>query len=197
MRRFLDILLRMMPRINLRLAAAAFCAVAILHIAATLAAPELAPSHAYEMISKELPLNSMQILPPVAPATQRLPFMAPDARYALCRFDTKDGAVSLTATLPGPGWVVALYSTAGDNFFTSVAQPGRRTDISLLLVPSDERFRGLTPEASGAVASPQDPVLTVPAQTGIAIVRAPEQGQAYRARNLAELKRARCAFRNS
>jgi uncharacterized membrane protein len=143
-----------------------------------------------------MPLNAMQILPPVTPSSQRLPFMAPDARYALCRFDTKDGAVSLTATLPGPGWIVALYSTAGDNFFTSVAQPGRRTDVSLLLVPSDDRFRGLTPEAKGASARPEEPVLTVPAQTGVALVRAPEQGQAYRARNLAELKRARCAFRS-
>jgi uncharacterized membrane protein len=180
--------LAFLPRINLRLAAAAFCAVAILHIAATLAAPELAPSRAYELISRELPLNAMQILPPVTPSVQRLPFMAP--------FDTKDGAVALTASLPGPGWVVALYSTAGDNFFTSVAQPGRRTDVSLLLVPSDERFRGLTPEAKGATSSPEQPMLTVPAQTGVALVRAPEQGQAYRARNLAELKRARCAFRS-
>jgi uncharacterized membrane protein len=192
MRKFLD----MLPRINLRLAAAAFCAVAILHIVATLAAPELAPSRAYEMISQELPLNTMQILPAVTPSTQRLPFMAPDARYALCRFDTKDGAVSLTATLPGPGWVVALYSTAGDNFFTSVAQPGRRSEVSLLLVPSDERFKGLTPEAKGATSGPEDPMLTVPAQTGVAVIRAPEQGQAYRSRNLAELKRARCAFRS-
>jgi uncharacterized membrane protein len=192
MRKFLD----MLPRINLRLAAAAFCAVAILHIVATLAAPELAPSRAYEMISQELPLNTMQILPAVTPSTQRLPFMAPDARYALCRFDTKDGAVSLTATLPGPGWVVALYSTAGDNFFTSVAQPGRRSEVSLLLVPSDERFKGLTPEAKGAQSGPEDPMLTVPAQTGVAVIRAPEQGQAYRSRNLAELKRARCAFRS-
>jgi len=192
MRKFLD----MLPRINLRLVAAAFCAVAILHILATLVAPELAPSRAYEQISQEMPLNTMQILPPVTPSSQRLPFMAPDARYALCRFDTKDGAVSLTATLPGPGWIVALYSTAGDNFFTSVAQPGRRTDVSLLLVPSDDRFRGLTPEAKGASTRPDEPVLTVPAQTGVALVRAPEQGQAYRARNLAELKRARCAFRS-
>lgn len=192
MRQFLD----MLPRINLRPVAAAFCAVAILHIVATLAAPELAPSRAYELLSRELPLNSMQIMPPVTPSAQRLPFMAPDARYALCRFDTKDGAVSLTATLPGPGWVVALYSTEGDNFFTSVAQPGRRTEVSLLLVPSDERFRGLTPEAKGATSGPEQPMLTVPAQTGVALIRAPEQGQAYRARNLAELKRARCAFRN-
>lgn len=191
MRRFLS----MLPRINLRLAAAAVCAVIILHIIATLAAPEIAPSRAYELLSKDLPLNSMQVLPPITPATQRLPFMAPDARYALCRFDTKDGAVTLTATLPGPGWIVALYSTTGDNFFTSVAQPGRRTDVSLLLVSSDERFRGLTPEAKGASSAPESPMLTVPAQAGVALIRAPEQGQAYRARNLAELKRARCGFR--
>jgi hypothetical protein len=37
--------------------------------------------------------------------------------------------------------------------------------------------------------------LTVPARKGIAIIRAPEQGEAYRVRNLAELKRARCTYR--
>jgi uncharacterized membrane protein len=188
-------ILAVLPRINLRLVAAAFCAVAILHIIATLVAPELAPSRAYELVSRDLPLNTMQVLPTVTPSSQRLPFMAPDARYAMCRFDTKNGSVALTATLPGPGWILALYSTAGDNFFTSIAQPGRRTDVSLLLVPSDDRFHGLTPAAAGTASGQEPSMLTVPAQSGVAIVRAPEQGQAYRARNLAELKRARCAFR--
>jgi uncharacterized membrane protein len=185
-------LLTKLPRINWRLVAAALCAVGILHIVATLAAaaPELAPSRAYERLVRDLPLNTMQILPPVSAATQRLPFMSPDARYALCRFESGDGAVALSASLPGPGWVLALYSKEGDNFFASVAAPGQRSDVSLLLVPTES---GAAPEPrQGAQESA---TLTVAAPSGLAVVRAPEQGLAFRARNLAELKRARCAFR--
>ena len=185
-------------RINWRLVAAAFFAVGILHILATLSTPSLTPSTGYERLATDLPVNAMQILPPVTPEAQPLPFMGTDARYAACRFDTADGAVALSATLPGPGWILALYSPEGDNFFSSVAQPGRRRDVSLLLVPFDERFRGeagdSTP-ASSPVVDSQNPTLTVPARRGIAIIRAPEQGDAYRQRNLAELKRARCTYK--
>lgn len=187
-------LLARLKRANWRLIAAAFFAVCILHIVATLAAPELATSSAYDRLAQDLPLNKMQVVPPVAPKTQLLPFLSPDARYALCRFDTLDGSVALTANLPGPGWTLALYSTEGENFYVSVAQPGRRTEISLLLVPSDERVTGLAAHAP-ADAPQQDATLTVAAQKGLAVLRAPDQGLAYRARNLAQLKRARCAFR--
>jgi uncharacterized membrane protein len=185
-------------RINWRLVAAAFFAVGILHIIATLSTPSLTPSTGYERLATDLPVNTMQVLPPVTAEAQPLPFMGTDARYAVCRFDTADGAVALNATLPGPGWILALYSPEGDNFFSSVAQPGRRRDVSLLLVPFDERFRGEAGEtapASAPAIKDQDPTLTVPARKGIAIIRAPEQGEAYRVRNLAELKRARCTYR--
>lgn len=181
-------------RWNWRLAAAALSAVAILHILATFAAPELATASAYDRIAVSLPLNTMQILPPVTPAAQVLPFLAPDARYALCRFDTTNGSVALKATLPGPGWTLALYSATGENFYTGIAPPGRRLDVSLKLIPSDDRFAGLTPEARGQTKK-QDVTLSVAAQTGLAVVRAPDQGAAYAARNLAELRRATCAFR--
>jgi uncharacterized membrane protein len=183
----------MLPKINWRLIAAALFAVGILHILATLAAPELAVSRAYDRMAAGLPVNSMTLLPPITPNTQPLPFLSPDARYALCRFDTSDGAVALTASLPGPGWILALYSPEGDNFFASVAQPGRRTEVSLLLVPAADQSL-LAPLSIDASKS-GDSSLTVAAQKGLAVLRAPDQGQAYSARNLAELKRARCGFR--
>ena len=73
----------------------------------------------------------------------------------------------------------------------SVAQPGRATEVSLLLIPADERFTGLTPEAVGK-GNIETRSLTLVAREGIAILRAPDLGQAFRARNEAELARAKC-----
>src|SRR5262245_14189779 len=181
---------------NWRLVGLAFFAVGILHIVATLAAPSLVISRAYDQLAQNLPLNRMQILPPITPSSQPLPFLAPDARYALCPFDTSDGAVAITARLPGPGWMLALYTAEGENFFASVSRPGPAIDVSLMLVPSEDRFLGLTPEAR-SIYEPTDKTLTIGAQKGIAIIRSPNQGVAYEARNLAELSRARCAFRKT
>jgi uncharacterized membrane protein len=180
--------------INLSLAAAALFAAAILHILVTLATPALTPSSGYKRLAHDLPLNVMTVLPDITPATQVLPYMAPDARYAVCRFDTADGSVSLTGVLPEPGWMVALYSPSGDNFFTSAAAPGRRTDVSLLIVPGDDTWRAAGEVAPAAVLTGES-TLTIPANRGLAVFRAPERGEAYRPRQMAELKRARCQYR--
>jgi len=179
---------------NWRLAAAAFFAIVILHILATFATPGLVRSTAYRRLAPSLPFNQMVVLPPITPEFQPIALMAPDARYAACRFDTSRGAVQLTASLPSPGWTLALYSKDGANFYTAVAQPGRRVEVSLLLVPGGEQFEGISPEARGE-RSRDDETLKVPARNGIAVLRAPEAGAAYRARVDAELRRALCSLR--
>lgn len=189
-------LLARITSINIPLAAAALFAAAILHILATLATPHLIPTSGFGRLAGDLPENTMQILPAVAPDTQPLPFFAPDARYAICRFDTRGGAVSLSAVLPEPGWVLALFSPAGDNFFTSVAAPDRRADVSILLVPGDDTWR-LGAQQQPGIAVTQTATLTIPANEGIALIRAPDRGEAYRARAMAELKRAQCRFRRT
>lgn len=177
--------------INVPLVAAALFASGILHILATLATPLLTPTSGYGRLAGELPENAMQILPPVAPDAQPLPFMPPDARYAICRFDTTNGPVSLSAMLPEPGWALSLFSPSGDNFFNSVAGPGRRPEVSILLVPGEDAWR-TGGQSSPATAITRDATLTISVNEGIAIVRAPEKGEAYRARAMADLKRARC-----
>lgn len=188
-----DILAKI-PRVQFRVIALALFAVLILHILATLAAPRLAPSTAYSRLADLLPVNSMQILPPIAPGAQPLPFMGPDSRYAMCRFDSTKGPVQISAILPGAGWSLSLFTDKGDSLYTSVAQPGRRTEISLVLVTSDEKFAGLTPEAAG-LSVKEDRSLSLPAKRGIAILRAPDQGLAYKAMNEVELKRSLCGVR--
>lgn len=174
-----------------RWAAAAICAIGVLHILATLVTPQLVPAQAFGRLVAGAPLHAMTILPPVAPSAQKLPFMSADALYAICPFDTKKNPVAVTATLPSPGWALALYSPEGENFYVAVAQPGRQTSLSLLLVAADDRFTGLTPQARGL--SPRDSAqLHVPATRGVIVLRAPDQGQAYRRQTLATLQSAQC-----
>lgn len=180
-----------LPRVKFRVIIAAILGAVILHILTTLAAPRLAQSPAYGRLAKLLPVNTMKVLPPVAPGAQPLPFMGPDSRYAMCLFDTTKGAVRITASLPGAGWSLSVFSDKGDSLYTSVAQPGRRTDVSLMLSTSDGKFAGLTPEAAGQAVQ-EDRALSLSVKRGVAILRAPDQGNAYGTLNEAELKRALC-----
>ena len=180
-----------LPRISWRIAAIAVISLSILHILATLAAPSLTTTTAYARL-KQLQANTMHVLPPLAPDTQPLPFLGADARYALCRFEAARTPVALKVSLPGKGWTLALYSNEGDNFYVAAGADGRRTDLSLLLVTSDERFTGVSPEARGQTGERQT-TLPITTSQGIAVLRAPDRGIAYRSRDEAELKRAVCA----
>lgn len=178
-----------------RLLLAALFAIAILHVAATFAASRVALSPAYDALASALKPNTMVVLPPVTPEAQLLPYLAPDARLALCRFDTARNKVAVTATLPGPGWTLTLYDPDGIATYTAVGQPDRQTELSLLLVPDDDRFTGLTPEARGE-RSRVEPLLRVQAHRGLAVLRAPDSGLGFRARDEAWLKRATCRARD-
>lgn len=171
--------------------ATALVAAGILHIGATFAHSYLATSSAYQRLAPQLPVNAMTVLPPVTPADQPLAFLGADARYALCRIDTAEGPVTIEARLPGPGWTLTLTSPEGETLYAASGQPDRPLDAALKLVPSDERFLGLTPEARGLAA--ETVPLVVAAPSGMVVLRAPDKGLAYRALIEAELRRARCA----
>lgn len=177
-----------------RYVAAAICAAGILHIVLTLIGPELTQSPAYRTLAEGLPLNKFEVLPPVTPQSQKVPFMGPDAQYAACRFDARNGSVAVKAVLPGPGWVISIFSPAGDNIYSAVARPGQTLEISLKILPSEDRFAGLPSETGIGLPSAEN-ALAVAAQKGVILIRAPDQGIPYRARNLAELQRANCAYR--
>ena len=164
---------------------------AILHIVATLIAPRIAGSTPFAKLTPVAPLHKFLVLPPVTPQNQPLAFMAPDVRYAMCRYNTAQGPVSVSVRLPGRGWALALYSPEGDNFYTALGQDGQPTDISLQLTPVADRFLGLTPEARGK-ASEATATLDIATGTGLIVVRAPDLGIAYRADTEATLLRASC-----
>lgn len=166
-------------------------AAAIIHIVATLSAPELAGSTPVGRLARVAPLHTFEVLPPVSPQTQPLPFMAPDVRYAMCRYETGRGPVTVTAQLPGSGWTLSLYTKEGDNFYTAVGKDGQSSDISLQLTPVADRFLGLTPEARGKTSEATS-TLNIATGSGIAVLRGPDRGIAYRAETEAILRRASC-----
>lgn len=176
---------------RLRLILIVLISAALVHILATYAAPMMTRATPYEVLSRSAPLHTFTLLPPVTAKSQPLPFLGPDARYAICVFDTGRGPVAMTARLPAKGWSLSLYTPQGDNFYTAVGQEGPQADISLKLTPTSDRFLGLTPEAMGRTSEIQA-ALSIPAGRGLAVIRAPDRGLAFIRETEAILKRASC-----
>jgi len=178
--------------INWRMILAGLCAIGMLHIIAVFTEPYLAQSNAYARLTPTLPLNKMVVLPAITSDNQPLPFLAPDARYAMCRFTTANGPVAVNAVLLGPGWLATVYSEDGESLNTTIAVPERNeTIVALRLVPSDDRFMGLTPQAQGKSIQATS-ALPVGAKDGIVVVRAPDRGPAFADLHEAALLQASC-----
>src|SRR5262245_65635340 len=90
----------------------------LIHIVAVLTLPLLAPKNAHARLAALGPANRMIELPAAAPGRQVIPMMAPDVRYAFCRFDLTNGPVRLKAGIPDDLWLIALYTPEGDNFYS-------------------------------------------------------------------------------
>ncbi|MCH9765892.1 MAG: hypothetical protein K0U34_07875 [Alphaproteobacteria bacterium] len=184
--------LKILRNTNWRMVLAGVCAVGMLHIIAVFTEPRLAQSNAYARLAPNLPLNKMVVMPPITSDNQPLPFLSPDARYAVCRFITAYGPVAFNAVLLGPGWLATVYSEDGASLNTTVAVPERnQTIVALRLVPSDDRFMGLTPQAAGRSAK-STTALPVGAKSGIIVVRAPNRGPAFADLHEAALLQASC-----
>jgi uncharacterized membrane protein len=184
-----------LKKANWQLIIAVPIAAGILHICATLAAPYLTAASAFSRLAPALPVNKMQVLHNIAPGSEPLPFLSPHARYAMCRFDATNGPVSVAATLPpDPGWMLAVITPQGDNIYAAASVPGRETPITLVLVPSEKHFLGVTPEARGIARDVQPPV-AIAATRGIVVVRGPDKGLAYRSEVERNLRQAACSGR--
>lgn len=179
-------------RINLRLALAAVCAMGILHVCATLAAPMLMVRSAYDRLTPLLPANEVVVFPPVTPESQPIPFMTPDVRYAMCRYDTTDAPVMVSAMLPGPGWSLALHTPEGDNIYAATGIDIRSTYLRIRIMPANDRFMGMTPEALGISDTSEKPQ-SLRSARGIVALRAPDKGRAYQPSTEAVLRRFRCS----
>jgi uncharacterized membrane protein len=185
-----------LAKANWQLILAAPIAAAILHICATFAAPYLTAASAFSRLAPALPENKMLVLRDFKPGAEPLPFLSPHARYAMCRFDSTNGPVSVSAILPpDPGWMLAVITPQGDNVYAAASTPGRDTPISLALLPSESHFLGVTPEARGIARDAQPPV-AIAATRGIVVMRGPDKGTAYRSEVERNLRTAVCSARS-
>ena len=184
-----------LSRINWRFLIILPVAAGIVHLFATFIAMADTRGSAYTRLKASLPANQMTMLQPITPGHQPLPFLGPDARYSICRFETKLGPVAVRAVLPDSGWTLGIYRADGSSVYFAAASPGRVTNIALSIVPADDRFLGLTPQALGKPAA-NAPDLSVAAKRGLVVVRAPDKGQAYAGEIEAVLAKAGCSQKN-
>ncbi len=120
-----------LKRANWQLIIAVPIAAGILHICATLAAPYLTAASAFSRLAPALPVNKMLVLREIAPGAEPLPFLSPDARYAMCHFDAANGPVTVSATLPpDPGWMLAVITPKGDNIYATASTPGVSSSVA-------------------------------------------------------------------
>jgi hypothetical protein len=161
------------------------------HIVATFLSMGDNTGRAHQKLAAGLPANTMSVIAPVTPNAQPLPYLAPDARYAMCPFSTEEGPLAVNAVLPDLGWTLGVYHADGSGAYFAAGTQGRVTTIAVTVVPDDTRFMGLTPQARGLGidASPQ---LAVGAKSGVIVVRAPDRGAAYTTSATETLALARC-----
>jgi uncharacterized membrane protein len=163
----------------------------LIHIVAVLTLPILAPKNAHARLAALGPTNTMIELPPATPGRQVMPMMAPDVRYAFCRFDLANGPVRLNAKVADELWLIALYTPEGENFYSVAGADMKRAQIDLVISTADQAVE----EASVDAPESFDDVIVVnsPVTEGIALIRTPLAGPSRAARAERALRATSCA----
>lgn len=162
----------------------------LIHIAAVLTLPMLAPRDAHARLAALGPANKMIQLPLPAPGRQVMPLMAPDVRYAICRYDLSKGPVRLKARIADGNWLIAFYTPLGENYYTVVGGDLNRPDVDLIVATEDQSIAEVGVESTEAFDNVV--VVSSPVVEGIALVRAPLTGQSRRADAERALKTTYC-----
>lgn len=158
----------------------------ILHISAVLLAPLFTSATAWTRLRAVTQVNTAAVLPAAEPARQPIPFMAPDVRYAVCRFDLSSGApLTVRGKLLDASWSIGLYTTGGDNFYAMTAADLQRGEFDIVINPPPER--SLLQILQLLLSRPRDvrdakdgtTLVIAPEREGLAIVRAPLMGRSF------------------
>jgi uncharacterized membrane protein len=164
---------------------------ALIHIVAVLTLPSLAPRNAHARLAAVGPANTIIVLPAASPGKQVMPMMAPDVRYAFCRFDLTNGPVRLNAKVADELWLIALYTPEGENFYSVAGADMKRAEIDLVISTTDQTVEEASvdaPESSDDVI-----VVTSPVTEGIALIRTPLAGPSRASSAERALRATSCA----
>ena len=106
----------------------------IVHIAAMLVIPALAPKSGYSRFEAAIGTNMPVVRGPAVPGAEPFPFSSPDAVYVICRYDVGQNPVRFMAALPDTYWSLALTETDGGNYYhmNSMQSPTGQPDLVLL-----------------------------------------------------------------
>lgn len=170
---------------------AALLLAGVIHVAAVLGMPHLAPRNAWERLEKIADTNEIAVLPPATPEQQSLPLMAPDVRYAVCLFDISEGPVRLTTPILEDYWLIAFYTADGENFYTISGAELKRDKIEFVVSTKKEALF----EVGASILDDIDDLIVVasPERKGIAMIRAPLAGPAYAARTDEAMQQITCS----
>jgi uncharacterized membrane protein len=162
----------------------------LIHVIAVLTLPMLAPRDAQARLAALGPANTMIELPEPSPGRQVMPMMAPDVRYAVCRYDLSNGPVRLKARIADELWLIAFYTPLGENFYTVIGADLKQPEIDLIIAAPDQTV------AEVGVDSPEEfdkvVVVSSPVVEGIALIRAPLAGPSRSAEAERALKDTYC-----
>ncbi len=165
---------------------------ALIHIVAVLSLPVLAPQTAWNRLLPLGPANTIVMLPEPTPKQATFPMMAPDIRYAFCRYDLSKGPIRLSTTLQNRLLMIALYTPEGKNFYAVTGADTSRPKLTLVIATADQNVIEESldaPEDADKVA-----VVRAPTDRGIALIRAPLTGPSFSGRAETALKKTTCGL---
>ncbi len=162
----------------------------IIHIVAVLGIPQIAPRNAWTRLSTLADPNTLVVLPRPSSAHQSLPMMAPDMRYAICRYDLSRGPVRVSTQIPDELWIIAFYAPDGSNFYTISGGDIKRDKIDIIVSTQSDVL--LDEETSSFLGAQVSVMVTAPQNFGLVMIRAPLKGAVYAERTERALRRASC-----
>ena len=155
---------------------------AAVHICIILFLPYMAQGDAWSRLKDTVKINELALLPNAGSGKQPIAFMAPDVRYAACRFDLSNGPLQLRSPLPNELWSVALYSRHGENFYLISGKDVQARAVGLLVV-LDKTIDNEKPEERNLTGagntSLREITVSSPSTTGIILIRAPVPNPAF------------------
>lgn len=87
--------------------------------------PSFIMSKAHQTFAREgLPVNTWVASPRQTPQTQRIVRPSPDLAYSICRFDTTNGPVFISAPAGDGYGSLSIFNSQTDNVFVADLSPG-------------------------------------------------------------------------